>query len=73
MLRALLLFIIPISLLLFSCKKDPVDPDVDNGVYANVAIWKNDAIGAIYNEVTNSVAYNKTRWKRVLQNLHFEF
>lgn len=59
MFRALLLFIIPISFLLFSCKKDPVNPDVDNGVYANVSVWKNNAIGAIYNEVTNSVAYNK--------------
>lgn len=59
MLRAILLFVIPSSLLFFSCKKEPVDPDPETGEYASISVWKNDVIGAIYNQATNSVAYNK--------------
>lgn len=59
MLKSLLLVIFPSVLILSSCKKEPVDPDIDTGVYASISVWKSDVMGAIYNNATNSVAYNK--------------
>lgn len=44
-------------LLTFSCKKDQ-NPIIADGV-ATIEIWKDHAIGAIYNEATSSVAYNR--------------
>ena len=54
-----LIIIIATSFALLSCNKDPIDPDIDSGESASISVWKNEAIGAIFNEATNSVAYNK--------------
>lgn len=42
-----------------SCQKDPVDPINNGDSYAELSIFKADVIGTIYNEATNSIAYNK--------------
>ncbi|MDR0801718.1 hypothetical protein [Fluviicola sp.] len=42
-----------------SCKKKPVDPNSDGSSYASMEVYKKDAMGVIYNQATNSVAYNK--------------
>ena len=44
-------------LLLSACKTMEMPGNPDD--YAEMAIWKRDAIGAIYNKATNSVAYNR--------------
>jgi len=44
---------------LSSCKKKEVDPDNNGSTYASMEVYKNDAMGVIYNQATNSVAYNK--------------
>lgn len=47
-------------LLVFSCKKKEVEPSIQNpNSYAQMQLYKNDAMGVIYNQATNSVAYNK--------------
>lgn len=48
-----------LSVVLFSCKKEPVDPINNGTTYASLEVWKNDVMGALYNEATNSVVYNK--------------
>nr|WP_294858756.1 hypothetical protein [uncultured Fluviicola sp.] len=46
-------------LILVSCKKKEVDPDNTGSTYASMEVYKADAMGVIYNQATNSVAYNK--------------
>lgn len=56
--RLIILFLSMGLLLVTACKKEeetPGDPDV----YALMDTWKEDAIGALYNEATSSVAYNR--------------
>ena len=47
------------SLTLSSCKKEPLDPDNNGSTYASMEVYKENAMGVIYNEATNSIAYNK--------------
>ena len=51
--------LIMIGIFLGSCKKKPVDPNNDGTDYAYMEVYKDNAMGVIYNEATNSVAYNK--------------
>ena len=51
--------LILISLLIGACKKKPVDPENDGTTYAYMEVYKENAMGVIYNQTTNSVAYNK--------------
>lgn len=44
---------------LSSCKKKEVDPNNNGSSYASMEVYKEDAMGVIYNQATNSVAYNK--------------
>ncbi len=46
-------------LILGACKKKPIDPDNDGTSYAYMEVYKDNAMGVIYNQSTNSVAYNK--------------
>lgn len=47
------------SLLLSSCKKKPIDQNNNGTTYASIEVYKDNAMGVIYNQATNSVAYNK--------------
>lgn len=53
------LILVSTTFLFLSCKKKPTTPNSDEATYASMETWGNDVMGALYNEATNSVAYNK--------------
>ncbi len=55
--KSFLLVFFAATFVLFSCKKDPIDKTSHD--YADISVWKNDVMGAIFNATTNSVAFNK--------------
>lgn len=56
---AIFTFLLVIASLSTSCKKKTKDPDNDGTSYASMEVYKENAMGVIYNQATNSVAYNK--------------
>ena len=46
-------------LLASSCKKDTPDPINNGDNYASMELWKENVMGVIYNDATQSMAYNK--------------
>ena len=47
-----------LTLLLFACKPEQPEPG-DPSNYASMSIWKDGVMGTIYNEATQTVAYNR--------------
>lgn len=56
---AILYTLLITGFVLNSCKKKPVDPENNGTTYASMEVYKENAMGVIYNQATNSVAYNK--------------
>ena len=48
-----------VSIFFTSCKKENKDPMTNGVMYADLALFKSDALGVIYNQQTNSIAYNQ--------------
>lgn len=58
--KTLLTSFIIITFVVTSCKKQNPEPVSQNpSDYASMQVYKSDAMGVIYNQATNSVAYNK--------------
>lgn len=54
-----LLSLAAVAIAFSSCKKEEEDPINNGDNYASIDLWKENVMGVIYNETTNSVAYNR--------------
>lgn len=52
-------FVLALLLAATACRKETTDPVTSGESHAEMSVWKSDAIGAIHNAATNSVAYNR--------------